>query len=99
MEVNSMALMRRVRSPVAAGPRRICSERTCLQRITYVKVDHLGTVETDNAPSEGKDLRIERWEFKGHGGCEKTMIGKRFWDQERFRQRAPGCTEKRGSGH
>jgi hypothetical protein len=24
-------------------------------------------VETDNAPSEGKDLRIERWEFKGHG--------------------------------
>lgn len=66
----------------------------------YVKVDHLGTVETDNAPSEGKDLRIERWEFKGHGGCdEKTMIGKRFWDQERFRQRAPsGCTEKRRVG-
>jgi hypothetical protein len=63
-----MALMRRVRSPVAAGPRRICSESMCLQRIRYSQGGPSGTVETDNAPSEGKDLRIERREFKGHGG-------------------------------
>jgi hypothetical protein len=75
-----MALIRRVRSPVAAGPRRICSERMCLQRITYSQGG--SSRQTDNAPSEGKDLRIEGWEFKGHGGDggwdEKRMMGKRF---------------------
>jgi hypothetical protein len=77
LEVNSMALMRRVRSPVAAGPRRICSERTCLQRITYSQGGHPGTIETDNAPSEGKDLRIERWEFKGHDGGGGRWMGRK----------------------
>ena len=77
MEVNSMALIRRVRSPVAAGPRRICSERTCLRTIN---VGHPDTVETDNAPSEGDNLRIERREFKGHGDGD----GDGGWDGKRM---------------
>jgi hypothetical protein len=32
-------------------------------------------VETDNAPSEGKDLRIKRWVFKGHGGDGGWWMG------------------------
>jgi hypothetical protein len=34
----------------------------------HVQSRRIIPVETDNAPSEGKDLRIEGWKFKGHGG-------------------------------
>jgi hypothetical protein len=61
----------------------------------------IGTVETDNAPSEGNDLRIKRREFKGHGGGGGWWMGWKEddWTKDlgtkRYLGNEPaGCTEK-----
>ena len=88
-----MELRRRVKSPVAATPRRICSERMWLDG-TWRIVGRREGIEIGNGPGEGDDLRAGRLLFDRHGSHgdgvnEKTMIGMRSGDHEILGKEVP----------